>query len=128
MFRQYDPDNLLLGQAQTEVLRQELDADRLQQTLIRTGALPLRLVVLDHPSPFALPLMVERLRESLSSEKLADRITRLVGDLEREAGPDERARAFDPESLVQPSHDSDLTPRRGASQRRPRVQKSGRPR
>jgi len=128
VFRQYDPDNLLLGQAQTEVLRQELDADRLQQTLTRTGALPLRLVNLDHPSPFALPLMVERLRESLSSEKLADRITRLVGDLEREAGPDERARAFDPESLVQPSHDSDLTPRRGATARRPRVQKSGRPR
>ena len=35
VFSQYDPDNLLLGQAQEEVLRQELDVQRLQHTLQR---------------------------------------------------------------------------------------------
>ena len=30
------------------------------------------------PSPFSLPLMVERLREQLSTEKLNDRLLRLI--------------------------------------------------
>ena len=42
-------------------------------------------VVLAVPSPFALPLMVERYREKLSTEKLKDRIERLVKDMERAA-------------------------------------------
>jgi ATP-dependent Lhr-like helicase len=32
------------------------------------------------PSPFALPLMVERLREQLSTEMLKDRLARLVAE------------------------------------------------
>ncbi|MFT8042526.1 hypothetical protein ACMYM3_22635, partial [Salmonella enterica subsp. enterica serovar Brandenburg] len=35
VFRQYDPGNLLLTQAEEEVLRQELEVERLQQTLQR---------------------------------------------------------------------------------------------
>src|SRR5690606_30289729 len=35
VFQQHDPGNLLLSQAQQEVLRQELDVQRLQQTLQR---------------------------------------------------------------------------------------------
>nr|MCU0932355.1 hypothetical protein [Serpentinimonas sp.] len=34
------------------------------------------------------PLMVERLREKLSNESMADRIARLLGQLEQAAGPD----------------------------------------
>ena len=47
------------------------------------------IVVVDppQPTPLAFPLLVERLRESLSSEKLADRVKRIVADLERNAGP-----------------------------------------
>ncbi|MCY7308760.1 MAG: hypothetical protein LH632_22045, partial [Rhodoferax sp.] len=45
----------------------------------------LDLRALERPSPFAFPLMVERFRESLSSEKLADRIARMVAELERAA-------------------------------------------
>jgi ATP-dependent Lhr-like helicase len=37
------------------------------------------------PSPFALPLMVERFREKLSTEKLKDRLDRLLRDMERAA-------------------------------------------
>jgi ATP-dependent Lhr-like helicase len=37
------------------------------------------------PSPFALPLMVERFREKLSTEKLKDRLDRLLKDMERAA-------------------------------------------
>jgi ATP-dependent Lhr-like helicase len=86
VFRKYDPDNLLLAQADAEVLRQELDLARLEDTLARLRALPLQLMTLKRPSPFAFPLLVERFRERLSTEKLADRIARMVQDLERAAG------------------------------------------
>ena len=37
------------------------------------------------PSPFALPLMVERFREKLTTEKLKDRLERMLREMEREA-------------------------------------------
>jgi ATP-dependent Lhr-like helicase len=37
-------------------------------------------VALKAPSPFALPLMVERLREQLSTEKLKDRLDRMLAE------------------------------------------------
>jgi ATP-dependent Lhr-like helicase len=42
-------------------------------------------VPLKTASPFSLPLMVERLREQLSTEKLADRLARLLADAEQAA-------------------------------------------
>ena len=87
VFQQHDPGNLLLSQAQEEVLRQELDVQRLQQTLQRLQALQLDVRPIKRATPFAFPLLVERFRESLSSEKLADRIKRMVADLEKAAGP-----------------------------------------
>ena len=85
VFRKYDPDNLLLTQAQQEVLRHELDVERLGATLAQLQQQRLDLRALERPSPFAFPLMVERFRESLSSEKLADRIARMVAELEHAA-------------------------------------------
>jgi ATP-dependent helicase Lhr and Lhr-like helicase len=80
VFRQYDAGNRLLTQAQSEVLAQELELGRLRQTLERLQALPVVAVQLPAPSPFALPLMIERLREQLSTEKLKDRLERLVAE------------------------------------------------
>jgi ATP-dependent Lhr-like helicase len=82
VFRQYDAGNRLLGQAESEVLAQELDLASLAQTLTRLAMLPLALVELKAPSPFALPLMVERLREQLTTEKLKDRLDRLLAEAE----------------------------------------------
>lgn len=82
VFKQYDANNLLLTQAQEEVLRQELDIQRLEQTLSDMRALTLDVHAIQRATPFAFPLLVERFRESLSSEKLADRIARMVKDLE----------------------------------------------
>ncbi len=85
VFKKYDPSNLLLTQAQTEVLSQELDIARLRATLQRLAGLSIERVELKAPSPFSLPLMVERLREKLSTEKLADRLARIVRDAEKVA-------------------------------------------
>jgi ATP-dependent Lhr-like helicase len=41
--------------------------------------------LIKRPTPLGFPLLVERMRESMSSEKLADRIRRMVGDLEQSA-------------------------------------------
>jgi ATP-dependent Lhr-like helicase len=53
--------------------------------LAQMAATPLARVALRTASPFSLPLMVERLREQLSTEKLADRLARLLADAEAAA-------------------------------------------
>jgi len=85
VFKQYDAGNLLLAQAGEEVLREELDIRRLEQTLERINRLKLDLHQIKRPTPLGFPLLVERFRESMSSEKLADRIRRMVSDLEKTA-------------------------------------------
>ena len=85
VFRKYDAANLLLTQAQTEVLSQELDIARLTATLNKISARRIDFVDLKAPSPISLPLMVERLREKLSTEKLADRLQRIIRDAEKVA-------------------------------------------
>lgn len=84
VFRKYDPDNLLLGQADAEVLAQELDLRRLRESLARMRSRRVEAVTLRAPGPFALALMVERFREELSTEKLADRLRRILDEANAE--------------------------------------------
>ena len=92
VFRKYDAGNLLLVQAQQEVLRDELEVERLSATLAHLQGLAIQWQPLQRPSPFAFPLVVERLRESVTSEKLSDRIARMVADLEKAANAPGRTR------------------------------------
>jgi ATP-dependent helicase Lhr and Lhr-like helicase len=78
VFQKYDPDNALLQQSWHEVQRDELNLRDLTDTLDRCLAATWCWVDLSRPSPFAFPLMVDRLREQLSSEKLADRVARML--------------------------------------------------
>jgi ATP-dependent helicase Lhr and Lhr-like helicase len=87
VFRKYDAGNRLLGQAEQEVLAQELELGRLQATLQRMAAAEREIVRLPAPSPFSLPLMVERLREQLSTEKLGDRLQRMLAEAEAALAP-----------------------------------------
>jgi ATP-dependent Lhr-like helicase len=88
VFRKYDGGNMLLSQAENEVLGQELDIRRLSQVLKRMRSQRAVLVELAVPSPFALPLMVDRFRERLTTEKLQDRLARMLKEMEREADRD----------------------------------------
>lgn len=77
VFQDYEPDNLLLQQAYDEVMTFQLQEARLRIALQRIQN---QHIVLTHPkkaTPFAFPIMVDRLREKLSSEKLEDRITKM---------------------------------------------------
>jgi len=89
VFRKYDAGNLLLTQAGREVLEQELDIARLRAALARMRSQRLVYRHLQQPTPFAFPLMIERLREELTTERLTDRIARMVAELERRAAGDE---------------------------------------
>ena len=100
VFSKYDAGNLLLTQAQTEVLSHELDIRRLATSLARMRGQRVEIVELKVPSPFALPLLVERFREKLTTEKLKDRLDRLLADMERAA--DAAASAVPPASKRPP--------------------------
>jgi len=67
------------------VLSQELDIRRLKEVLRRMRQQRVSYVELAVPSPFALPLMVERFREKLTTEKLKDRLERMLKEMEKEA-------------------------------------------
>jgi len=86
VFRKYDKGNLLLSQAQREVLSQELEITRLRATLARLRRKTVEFVELRHPSPMSLPLMVERFREQLTTEQLASRLDRILKDMEGDTG------------------------------------------
>ena len=86
VFARWDAGNPLLAQAEREVLERELEFSRLAGGL--RPACPPRPVVLRRthkPTPFAFPLMVARLREKLTSEKLADRVRRMQLEFDRAA-------------------------------------------
>ncbi|OUS82280.1 ligase-associated DNA damage response DEXH box helicase [Pseudomonas putida] len=85
VFRKHDAGNLLLGQARDEVLSEELEIERLHRQLLKMSELQLDLRALKRPGPLAFALLVEGMRETLSTEKLADRIARMVAELEQAA-------------------------------------------
>jgi len=85
VFRKYDAGNRLLAQAEREVLEQELDIGRLRAALARMRGQRIVYRLLNRPSPFAFPLMVERLREQVSTEALSARIERMLAELEAAA-------------------------------------------
>ncbi len=86
VFRKYDPGNKLLLQAEQELLAQELEIGRLRASLQRMNAQRLVVNSVARPTPFAFPLIVERFREQLSNESVADRIERMLEQLEKAAG------------------------------------------
>ncbi|MGI4985718.1 MAG: ligase-associated DNA damage response DEXH box helicase [Janthinobacterium lividum] len=88
VFTKHDPDNLLLEQARNEILLQELDIGRLRDALRRIARSTVVIETPAKPTPFGFPLMIGRLRERISTEQLADRVQRMLAELERAAGPE----------------------------------------
>ncbi|MBA3555255.1 MAG: DNA ligase-associated DEXH box helicase, partial [Gemmatimonadales bacterium] len=85
VFARYDPENLLLFQAHREVLERQLEQSRLGTALQRIAGGRVSVVEVERPTPLAFPLLVDRAREQLTSEKLANRIRRMVAPLEKAA-------------------------------------------
>jgi ATP-dependent helicase Lhr and Lhr-like helicase len=86
VLQRYDPENLLLAQAHREVLERQLEQSRLGRALERIGRSRLVVNETRKPTPLAFPLLVDRARQRVSSESLADRVRKMQLALEREAG------------------------------------------
>lgn len=81
VFEDYDPDNLLLKQAHREVLEMQMEKNKILHAIQKINT---QQIVLKKPgqfTPFSFPIMVDRLRASLSSESLEDRIVKMKAQL-----------------------------------------------
>jgi ATP-dependent Lhr-like helicase len=83
VFRDFDPGNLLLHQAQREVLDQQLELSRLDRALERAATMAIRVVETPVLSPLAFPLYAESLRATtVTSESWEDRVRKLSAQME----------------------------------------------
>jgi ATP-dependent Lhr-like helicase len=78
VFRDYEPDNLLLQQAYIETFEHQLEEGRLIQALERVNRQTIVWKQCKKPTPFSFPIITDRLREKLSSETLAERIKKMT--------------------------------------------------
>lgn len=83
VFRDYEPDNLLYLQAYRETFEHQLEEGRLRLALERINSQKIIWKQCEKATPFSFPIITDRLREKLSSEKLADRIKRMTLQLEK---------------------------------------------
>ena len=78
VFESYEPDNLLLRQAMDEVVHQQLEYTRTRAALDRMLQQKTVLRTPEKPTPLSFPIMVDRLREQMSSEALVQRIEKMT--------------------------------------------------
>jgi ATP-dependent Lhr-like helicase len=78
VFHDYEAHNLLLRQAYEEVMDFQLEEARLRNALERISKQKIIITYPEKPTPFAFPIIVDHLRERLTSEKLEDRIKKMA--------------------------------------------------
>ena len=78
VFHEYESHNLLLLQAFEEVMDFQLEEARLRKALDRIAFQKIIITEPGKPTPFAFPIMVDRNREKLTSERLEDRIKKMM--------------------------------------------------
>jgi ATP-dependent Lhr-like helicase len=74
----YEDNNLLIKQAYQEVLTYQLEEVRMRMALDRIATQKIIIKKTKKPTPLSFPIMVDRLREQLTSEKLEDRIQKML--------------------------------------------------
>ncbi|MEN2283917.1 ligase-associated DNA damage response DEXH box helicase [Algoriphagus sp. SE2] len=83
VFESYDPDNLLLKQAHSEAINQQMDKEKMINSMKKINLQQIKVL---HPiqfTPFSFPIMVDRLsRNSVSSESIEDRIVKIQSQFE----------------------------------------------
>lgn len=78
VFRDYDPDNLLFLQTYDEVMTFQFEETRLRAALERIQNQKIIITRPERFTPFSFPIIVDRLREKLSSERLADLVKKMI--------------------------------------------------
>lgn len=80
VFRDYEPDNLLLQQAFIETFEHQLEEGRLIQAMERINSQNIIWKQCKKPTPFSFPIITDRLREKISSETLQERIKKMTAN------------------------------------------------
>jgi ATP-dependent helicase Lhr and Lhr-like helicase len=80
---EYEPNNILLRQAYQEVFDQQMEEQRLRDSLLRISASKIVITFPERLTPFCFPIKVDSMRENLSSEKLEDRVRRMQNQLDK---------------------------------------------
>ncbi|MBQ4820411.1 ligase-associated DNA damage response DEXH box helicase [Aquimarina sp. MMG016] len=83
VFKDYESSNLLYQQSFIETFEHQLQEGRLQLAMERIGKQTITWKRCKKPTPFSFPIITDRLREKLSSEKLVDRIRKMTIQLEK---------------------------------------------
>jgi ATP-dependent Lhr-like helicase len=78
VFQEYEPNNLLVRQAYNEALAFQLEEFRLREALLRIQKQEIIIKQVERPTPFAFPIMVDRLREKLTMESLEERVAKMA--------------------------------------------------
>lgn len=90
VFTEFDPENLLLKQAQREVLEQQLEINRLTNSLRQLGRQRIVMIAAQRFTPMAFPIWAQRIgSQTVRVEAAGERIQRMVELLEREAAKSE---------------------------------------
>ncbi len=82
VFSEYDPENLLLKQAHREVVQQQVEEERFYKSLKKINRQKIIYNKISKPTPFAFPIMVDRLREKFSTETIEERVAKMQLQLE----------------------------------------------
>lgn len=78
VFRDYDPENLLFKQAYEELLIDQFEFNRFRDALLRFESSKWVVTHPSRPTPLAFPIVVDRLREKLTSERLNERVKKMT--------------------------------------------------
>ncbi|NNL93731.1 MAG: ligase-associated DNA damage response DEXH box helicase [Saprospiraceae bacterium] len=78
VFQDYEPENLLYLQTYEEVMTFQLEEARMKNALNRIQNQTFIVSYPQKPTPLAFPIIVDRMREKMSSEKLNDRIAKMT--------------------------------------------------
>ncbi|MCB0760880.1 MAG: ligase-associated DNA damage response DEXH box helicase [Flavobacteriales bacterium] len=80
VFDQYEVHNLLYRQAHQEVLNQQLEMTRFRNAIWRMQNQRVLITHPPRPTPFAFPIMTDRMREKMSTESVEDMLNKLSLD------------------------------------------------
>ncbi len=83
VFNKYEHNHLLIQQSRIEVKKEYLESNRMRNCLDRINKFKLIINQINYPTPLAFPLLVERLRNTLSNESLERRVDKLISSYDK---------------------------------------------
>lgn len=94
VLRDFDPGNLLLKQAEREVMERQFERSRLSRSMERLMGSEVVYASVHRPTPLGLPLVIERVGGQISSATLEERVERIRGQWQKDRKPSASVRVI----------------------------------